>query len=226
MGQTLQEMACSLGAWRAWAVALEAREALSRVVCPPDGALVTAPLEGSPIRCVDLRELGRQARAGQVPLLVDARVTGVVGCAACRLGAHVTFVGLGGAGCLLAVSRDAQSVLPGLVGRLDAAPPLDGEAWERMSAQVEQQRRAWHETSDAAQVLASYLRCHPRVAEVCYPGLKGDANFEVAARTLQGGFGPWVDYRLVGEQDWRRIEAAPGDARAQVMEVEAALAIR
>lgn len=151
---------------------------------------------------------------------------GVAGCAVCRLGAHVTLVELGGAGCLVALSRDAEQVLPGLAGRLDTAPQLVGEAWEQAAAYAAQQERVWHETSDAAQVIASYLRCHPRVAEVCYPGLKGDASFEVAARTLQGGFGPWVDYRLGGSADWLRVEAVPGDVRAQVMAIEAGLSAR
>ena len=39
------------------------------------------------------------------------------------------------------------------------------------------------------------------MAHVSYPGLKGDASFEVAARTLRGGFGPLVDVRLAAGRD-------------------------
>lgn len=65
--------------------------------------------------------------------------------------------------------------------------------------------------SDVAQVVAAYLRCHPRVVEVRYPGLKGDPSFEVAARTLVGGFGPFVDYRVPASEGWVRWTACPDD---------------
>ena len=83
---------------------------------------------------------------------------------------------------------------------------------------VEKRYRHYRLTSDAAQVIASYLVCHPRVLEVRYPGLKSDPSFSIAARTLQGGFGPIVDYRLA--DGWHRLEATDADVREQVMELE------
>lgn len=50
----------------------------------------------------------------------------------------------------------------------------------------------WRSSSDAAQVLACYLRCHPRVQEVRYPGLTSDPAYREASSTLRGGFGPQV----------------------------------
>ena len=96
---------------------------------------------------------------------------------------------------------------------------------------TEERYRHYRATSDAAQVIASYLICHPKVAEVRYPGLKGDPTYGMAARVLQGGFGPFVDYRLVdGAEDagggrgaWVRVEATETDAREQVMAIEHAL---
>ena len=84
----------------------------------------------------------------------------------------------------------------------------------------------WRALSDAAQVAASYLACHPRVAEVRYCGLKADPDFAEAACTLRGGFGPVVCLRLRGDAPgrWRRWEADARDVREQVMELEGLLA--
>ena len=82
----------------------------------------------------------------------------------------------------------------------------------------------WHASSDEAQVVAAYLRCHPRVRELRYPGLRGDPSFEVAARTLQGGFGPYVDYRLEEGTPWHRIACMGADPRETVIALERALA--
>lgn len=97
-----------------------------------------------------------------------------------------------------------------------AAGYVDGGVEE----ETEERYRHFRATSDAAQVIASYLVCHPKVAEVRYPGLKADASYAVASRVLQGGFGPFVDYRLAGEDAWLRVEACEGDVREQVMALE------
>lgn len=89
---------------------------------------------------------------------------------------------------------------------------------------VEKRYRHYRLTSDAAQVIASYLVCHPRVLEVRYPGLKSDPSFNVAARTLQGGFGPIVDYRM--DDGWHRLVATEVDVRDQVMDLERKLGVR
>ena len=80
----------------------------------------------------------------------------------------------------------------------------------------------WRRRSDAAQVAACYLACHPRVERVRYPGLKGDELFGRAAGTLRCGFGPRVAIRAEGE--WLLWEADDRDAREQVEELELLLA--
>ena len=96
---------------------------------------------------------------------------------------------------------------------------LDIDALSALSSQLGRER--WRALSDAAQVVANYLACHPRVEAVRYPGLKSDPDFPRAANTLVGGFGPRVAYRVAGE--WRLWEADERDAREQVMEQERAL---
>ena len=64
----------------------------------------------------------------------------------------------------------------------------------------------WRVSSDAAQVVASYLLCHPRVARVRYPGLRGDALFGRASCELVGGFGPIVCYEDARTGEWRRLD--------------------
>ena len=97
---------------------------------------------------------------------------------------------------------------------------LDLAALLELSSQMGRER--WRALSDAAQVVANYLVCHPRVEAVRYPGLKSDPDFGRAANTLVGGFGPRVAYRAAGE--WRLWEADDRDARDQVMELERLLA--
>ena len=96
---------------------------------------------------------------------------------------------------------------------------LDIDALSALSSRLGRER--WRALSDAAQVVANYLACHPRVEAVRYPGLKSDPDFPRAANTLVGGFGPRVAYRVAGE--WRLWEADERDAREQVMELERAL---
>lgn len=86
----------------------------------------------------------------------------------------------------------------------------------------------WRARSDAAQVVACYLACHPRVAAVRYPGLTSDPDYQRASSTLRCGFGPWVDVRLAdGEKDaWLRLDVADGNAPAWVMRLEELLAER
>lgn len=97
---------------------------------------------------------------------------------------------------------------------------IDLDALSALSSQMGRER--WRALSDAAQVVANYLACHPRVEAVCYPGLKTDPDFPRAASKLVGGFGPYVAFRLTGAPagEWCRWEADERDAREQVMELE------
>ena len=96
---------------------------------------------------------------------------------------------------------------------------LDLAILQELSSQMGRER--WRVVSDAAQVVANYLECHPLVEAVRYPGLKHDPDFPLAANSLVGGFGPRVAYRAAGE--WRIWEADARDAREQVMELKRAL---
>ena len=96
---------------------------------------------------------------------------------------------------------------------------LDLATLQALSSQMGRER--WRVVSDAAQVVANYLDCHPLVEAVRYPGLRHDPDFARAASTLVGGFGPRVAYRAAGE--WRLWEADARDVREQVMDLERAL---
>ena len=100
---------------------------------------------------------------------------------------------------------------------------LDIDALSALSSQMGRER--WRVLSDAAQVVANYLVCHPCVEAVRYPGLRTDPDFPRAANALVGGFGPRVAYRVTGDAagEWRLWEADERDAREQVMELEVLL---
>lgn len=113
----------------------------------------------------------------------------------------------------------------------------EGPSLDELARMAEEWKPArWRAASDAAQVQASYLACHPRVAAVRYPGLRTDPAFGRAAATVRGGFGPYVDFlpaQVSGETGaqtaalpagWLRLVAAPADPRPQVLALEALLA--
>lgn len=122
-------------------------------------------------------------------------------------------------------SRAEDSALYSHVGSwMSQLPELSEVDTGELAETLRLRERDWRLASDAAQVVAAYLRCHPHVAEVRYPGLTGDASFAVAARTLHGGFGPVVDWREHAEQHrWHRITCDPRDAREQVLSLERSL---
>ncbi len=76
----------------------------------------------------------------------------------------------------------------------------------------------WRVRSDSAQVVANFLRCHPKVAEVRYPGLTNDPCYREASSTLRGGFGPIAWLRI--DDRWFTFEATLEDARSQVIALE------
>lgn len=205
-----------------------------------------APLGGRPVVCRDLEAASAKAHAAGQLLLADlADSPGA--CPAIRLGADASMEPLGDGRVLLRVAVDV------LRGEGQGAALLRGvlAVGEEPDAQTEgllaKQNQEWRQASDAAQVVASYLRCHPRVDEVRYPGLRGDPSFDLAARTLEGGFGTRVSFRLVGtdapvraaaecgadapgEMDapsaipWQDLACTAGDPMAQVLFLEEKLA--
>ncbi len=226
-----RDLAHQLGAAGAWVLAMPSWRALQEVRPVAGESLVVSPLraEGEPVACVDLRALGVRARERGVALVVDGslvshgRRLGLCDCASVRLGAHVGVAAPCEGWCVVAVSRDVGPVAPGIVARLDELPAIPEGDVDMVRAAWQDALRCWRTTSDAAQVVASFLRCHPGVAEVRYPGLRGDRSFPVASRTLQHGFGPLVDYR-VADGPWCRVACDTRDVREQVMSLERSLA--
>lgn len=212
-----QVLGKKLGAWRSFVVAMVAEDV------PIEGERVWV-LGGMPVRCTDVRLLGRGAREEGRTLVVDNGGVGFAGCPAVRLGAHVSIEPLGEGTTLIGISRDVRQALPAAVAAFEELPVPSEDVCADLLASLPGREALWHATSDAAQVVAAYLSCHPRVAELRYPGLKKDPSFEVAARTLTGGFGSWVDYRILGADSWQRYVATADDARVQVLALEDALA--
>ncbi len=55
--------------------------------------------------------------------------------------------------------------------------------------------------SENALAVARYLKQHPKVAWVSYPGLEGDPNHAMTKRYLKGGFGPLVGFGVKGGEE-------------------------
>ena len=182
------------------------------------GATVVEPLAGVPVEVCDIK--GRAA-AGEL-LVADVRTIGAEFSPACRLGAE------------LAVAEDAR--VPGyvVVCMRKCCIPWVAEAVEAKACPAEDvtisatgaeeqasARVSRHAASDAAQVVAAYLACHPRVEAVRYPGLKTDPSFACATSQLVGGFGPYVDYMWKESPgEWHRFTATDEDARTQIINFE------
>ena len=182
------------------------------------GASVVEPLAGVPVEVCDIK--GRAA-AGEL-LVADVRAIGAELSPACRLGAE------------LAVAADAR--VPGyvVVCMRKCCIPWVAEAVEAKACPAEDvtvaatgaeeqasARVSRHAASDAAQVVAAYLACHPRVEAVRYPGLKADPSFARATSQLVGGFGPYVDYTWKESPgEWHRFTATDEDVRTQIINFE------
>ena len=210
MRSVCARVARMLGAKRAWVLGKRPED-----IC---GVRPLPVLGCAPVSCVDVREQARAARArGDVAAFDLTEVRGV-GCPAIRLGAHLACLAVGEF-TLVGVSADAPEWI---VSALDQLPARAGEEpLEGLVAELDGLAAKHRAASDAAQVVAHYLACHPRVAEVAYPGLKGDASFEVAARTLECGFGPRVCWRVTGDDGWCELTLSPeDDPRAVIMDLE------
>ncbi len=188
---------------------------------------VVALLAERPVSCPDVQAEAQEAHAAGELLVVDATVPTLAGADVVRLGADVAFEQLGEGGerglamapgiALVAAAGDAGEPVRGLLAASRAVADADG--LEALLAEREASRRA---AADNAQVVAAYLVCHPRVAEVRYPGLRGDPSFSLAASTLRSGFGPVVDFRLAEDASnaWQRVCCAAGDPRDEVVRLE------
>ena len=209
-----------------WLVAVSCAYVLAHLETLADGrsGLVgLKALSSVPVVCNDLKVQAARARGEGKVVVADVTDYGPEGCPAVRLGAHVSVMRMAERLCVVAASKDAPRALPSLHAWLDERAAAE-EAQRTLALQaLDREALRWHMASDAAQVVACYLRCHPKVGEVRYPGLKQDGSFAVASRTLQQGFGPRVDYRLAGSDEWQSVRCDSADPRDQVLALEDAL---
>lgn len=112
-----------------------------------------------------------------------------------------------------------------LRGQLSAYAQQHAHVLQEQAYQELKENTQWRIQSDTAQIIAQYLSCHPKVSELRYPGLKQDVSFSLGARQLQGGFGPWLSYRLTNQQEWTCMHSTAEDARVQIMKLEERLAL-
>ncbi len=50
--------------------------------------------------------------------------------------------------------------------------------------------------SDLARITYEFLSCHPAVGYISYIGSKTHPEYDIASRTLRGGFGSYIDFQL------------------------------
>lgn len=171
---------------------------------------------GYGLRVPDLRALGRAAREAHALLVVDNTVVSVFGCEPLRLGAVLSLEALdrvcaGVAPRKLVAASVARSQLKR--HRVDAAAEcahallvdcgasaLDlsvNEACmlERGLSSLDVRMQAHF---DRARALAEYLAANEMVYNVRYPGLGSHPDHAVATGILEHGFGPAVEFDLIG----------------------------
>lgn len=171
---------------------------------------------GFGLRVPDLRALGQAARACGALLVVDNTVSSVFGCDPLRLGAVLSLEALdrvcaGGAPRKLVAVSVARSQLKRR--RLDAAAECahallascglcaldlgndEAGVLERGLVSLDGRMQAHF---DRARALAEYLAANEMVRNVRYPGLASHPDHAVATGILEHGFGPAVEFDLIG----------------------------
>ena len=168
------------------------------------------------LRVPDLRALGQAARACGALLVVDNTVASVFGCDSLRLGAVLSLEALDrvcageGPRKLVAVSV-ARSQLKR--HRVDAAAECahvllnscgfdaldlnedEADVLDRGLSSLDARMQAHF---DRARALAEYLAANEMVCNVRYPGLTSHPDHAVATGILEHGFGPAVEFDLMG----------------------------
>lgn len=167
--------------------------------------------------CVpDLRALGRAAREAHALLVVDNSVASVFGCDPLRLGAVLSLEALDRACAgeaprkLVAVSvarsqlkrhrvdASAECAHALLEGCGMAALDLSADESEVLERGLETLDARMHDHFDRARALAEYLAANEMVRNVRYPGLTSHPDHAVATGVLEHGFGPAVEFDLIG----------------------------
>ena len=186
---------------------------------------------GFGLRVSDLRALGRAARETHALLVVDNTVASVFGCDPLRLGAALSFEALdrvcaGDAPRKFVAASVARSQLKR--HRVDDAaecthallvgcgfPALnlsadESEVLERGLSSLDARMQAHF---DRARALAEYLAANEMVRNVRYPGLTSHSDHAFATGILEHGFGPAVEFDLMGRTAGEFFSILPEEFR-------------
>lgn len=188
-------------------------------------------LGGFGLRVPDLRALGQAARACGALLVVDNTVASVFGCDSLRLGAVLSLEALDrvcageGPRKLVAVSV-ARSLLKR--HRVDAAAEcvhalvdgcelpslaLDDDEADVLERGIDSLDARMQAHVDRARALAEFLAANEMVRNVRYPGLASHPDHAVATGILEHGFGPAVEFDLIGRTAGDLFDALPDEFR-------------
>lgn len=186
---------------------------------------------GFGLRVLDLRALGRAAREAHALLVVDNTVASVFGCDPLRLGAVLSLEALdrvcaGEAPRKLVAASVARSQLKRR--RVDASAEcahalLEGCGMAALDLSADEAEVLGHGLSsldvrmqahfDRARALAEYLAANEMVCNVRYPGLTSHPDHAVATGILEHGFGPAVEFDLMGRTAGEFFSMLPDEFR-------------
>ena len=186
---------------------------------------------GFGLRVPDLRALGRAARGARALLVVDNTVASAFGCDPLRLGAVLSIEALdrvcaGKAPRKLVAASVARSQLKR--HRVDAAAEcahalLEGCGLAALDLSSDEAEILEHGLDtidtrmqahfDRARALAEYLAANEMVRNVRYPGLTSHPDHAIATGILEHGFGPAVEFDLIGCTACELFDALPDEFR-------------
>lgn len=171
---------------------------------------------GFGLRVPDLRALGRAAREAHALLVLDNTVASVFGCDPLRLGAVLSLEALD----RVCAGEAPRKLVAASVGRsrlkrhrVDAAAEcayalFEGCGLAALDLSVDEADVLEHGLDsldtrmqahfDRARALADYLAANEMVRNVRYPGLTSHPDHAVATGILEHGFGPAVEFDLIG----------------------------
>ena len=186
---------------------------------------------GFGLRVPNLRALGHAAREAYALLVVDNTVASVFGCDSLRLGAVLSLEALdrvcaGEAPRKLVAVSVSRSQLKR--HRVDAAaecahallkerglPALnlsadESDVLDRGLSSLDARMQAHF---DRARALAEYLAANEMAHNVYYPGLTSHPDHAIATGILEHGFGPVVEFDLMGRAVGELFDALPDEFR-------------
>lgn len=187
---------------------------------------------GFGLRVPDLRALGRAAREAHALLVVDNTVASAFGCDPLRLGAALSLEALdrvcaGKAPRKLVAASVARSQLKR--HRVDAAAEcahalLEGCGLAALDLSSDEAEILEHGLDtidtrmqahfDRARALAEYLVANEMVRNARYPGLTSHSDHAIATGILEHGFGPAVEFDLMGYTAGEFFSMLPVEFRA------------